>query len=116
MPQFRNTGDSDVSPDTTPSQFLLFRGLEPSVTEELLSKGALKLLRADDAASAASVLNTRSATVKVASTSSVASAGARQGSIRRVLLVKDKRTTDSWRYGFVEFAAVKVRDLHLPSK
>jgi len=107
MPNFRNNGDSDVSPDAIPSQFLLLRGLEPSVTEELLSKGASKLLKADDAATTGESAS-KPSTVKVASTSSVAHAGARQGCIRRVFLIKDKRTDESWRYGFVEFAEVKV--------
>lgn len=108
VPQSRNIGDSDASTNAVPSQFLLFRGLENSVTEELLSRGATKLLKLDETASAANDATGKAASVKVASTSSVANAGARQGSIRRVFLVKDKRTHDSWRYGFVELATVKV--------
>lgn len=73
-----------------PSQFLLFRGLEPSVTEELLAKGALKL------------------TVPPGTTpeppSSRGPVGAKESSIKRVLLVRDRKTDESWRYGFVEFA------------
>ncbi|KPI44528.1 putative RNA-binding protein [Cyphellophora attinorum] len=34
-----NVGDNDASPDNTPSQFLLVRGLEGSVSEELFAKG-----------------------------------------------------------------------------
>jgi hypothetical protein len=40
-----NDGDNDVAPETQPSQFLLIRGLEASVTEELLAKGVSKLYR-----------------------------------------------------------------------
>lgn len=113
LPQFKNNGDSDASPDNIPSQFLLFRGLEPSVTEELLSKGAAKLLKSDEAD--ATLTAAKSTTVKVASTSSVAHAGARPRSIRRVFLAKDRRSGDSWRYGFIEFADVKVCEMHPPA-
>lgn len=101
-----NTGDSDVSPDNTPSQYLLFRSLESTVGEELLAKGAAKLLRSDDA-ELPKEDSQKSANAKVSSTSAVAQAGARPGCIRRVLLIRDRRTNDSWRYGFIEFAAVE---------
>lgn len=45
---------------------------------------------------------------KVASTTGDSNLGAREGSIRRVLLVRDRRTNESWRYGFAEFATVQV--------
>lgn len=101
-----NTGDSDVSPDNTPSQYLLFRGLESTVSEEVLAKGATKLYRANDAPTTEET-NSFSATTKITSTSKVANAGARHRCIRRILLVRDRRTGESWRYGFVEFAAVE---------
>ena len=44
-PKIANDGDNDVAPETEPSQFLLIRGLEASVTEELLAKGVSKLYR-----------------------------------------------------------------------
>lgn len=34
--------------------------------------------------------------------------GAREGSVKRVLLVRDRKTGESWRFGFVEFAGVEV--------
>jgi hypothetical protein len=46
---------------------------------------------------------------KVASTTGDSNLGARDGSIRRVLLVRDRKTNESWRYGFAEFATVQVR-------
>ncbi|KAI9662113.1 MAG: hypothetical protein M1831_002809 [Alyxoria varia] len=98
---FLNTGDRDVSEGENPLQFLLFRGLEPSVTEELLAKGATKLLKSDESSPGTSGPG------KITSTSAVANAGARANSIRRVLLVRDKKTGESWRYGFVEFAKVE---------
>ncbi len=44
---------------------------------------------------------------KVASTTGDANLGAKQGTLRRVLLVKDRRTNESWRFGFAEFATVE---------
>lgn len=44
---------------------------------------------------------------KVASTTGDANLGAREDSIRRVLLVRDRRSNDSWRFGFAEFATVE---------
>jgi hypothetical protein len=32
----------------------------------------------------------------------------REGSLRRVLLVRDRRTNESWGYGFAEFAGITV--------
>ena len=37
--------------------------------------------------------------------------GAREGSVKRVLLIRDRRTGESWRFGFVEFAGVEVATL-----
>lgn len=103
-----NTGDNDVSPDGTPSQFLLFRGLEPSVTEEVLAKGVAKLYKpAANSQSQAAVAASKKG-AKVASTTGDSNLGARDGSIRRVLLVRDRRSNESWRYGFAEFATVEV--------
>lgn len=104
-----NSGDSDASPDGAPSQFLLLRGLEPTVTEDLLAKGVAKLYRPSRPPSPPTTSNTKKNNAKVASTTGDANLGAKEGSLRRVLLVRDRRTTDSWRYGFAEFATVDVR-------
>lgn len=101
-----NNGDNDAAPENQPSQFLLFRGLEPSVTEELLAKGVAKLYRPASGNDGGS--GTQKKGAKVASTTGDANLGAREGSIRRVLLVRDRKTNDSWRYGFAEFANVTV--------
>ena len=106
--EFRNTGDSDISPDSTPSQFLLFRGLESSVSEDLLAKGASKLFRTDEVQDSEGDPYAKPGGNKIASTSVVAQAGAQPGTIRRILLVKDRRSGDSWRYGFVEYMTVEV--------
>ncbi|OAL71657.1 RNA-binding protein [Trichophyton violaceum] len=109
-----NNGDNDVSTDGTPSQFLLFRGLESSVTEEVLAKGVAKLCKQSksavaSASSASSGVGGAPAKkgAKVASTTGDSNLGARDGSIRRVLLVRDRRTNESWGYGFAEFATVE---------
>src|ERR1700749_1906474 len=47
-PKQANTGDSDASLDYTPSQFLLLRGLETSVSEEMLAKGVAKFYKVSD--------------------------------------------------------------------
>jgi RNA recognition motif-containing protein len=104
IPKHVNTGDSDVSPDGIPSQFLLVRGLETSVTEEILAKGIAKLYKSSEA-------NTgeppKKAGAKVSSTTSSANLGAQEASIRRVFVVRDKDTDDSWRFGFTEFHGVE---------
>lgn len=100
-----NIGDNDESPDNTPSQFLLFRGLEPSVTEELFARGVAKLFRSGGATSASSQAANKKSS-KVASTTGDSNLGAREGTLRRVLLIRDRRSNESWRYGFAEFATI----------
>lgn len=107
-PKVENHGDNDVAPDTQPSQFLIFRGLESSVTEELLAKGVAKLYKPASGASEGSSKPEKKG-AKVASTTGDANLGAREGSIRRVLLVRDRKSNESWRYGFAEFATIQVR-------
>ena len=107
QPEFMNSGDSDVSTNGAPSQFLLLRSLEPTVTEELLAKGVAKLYKPNPVAAQANT-NPPKKGAKVASTTGDANLGAREGSIRRVLLVRDRRTNDSWRYGFAEYASIEV--------
>ena len=102
---FATTGDSDASPDSTPSQFLLLRGLEPGVNEELLAKGVSKLYKTRASTPLADIQATKKA--KISSTSNDASLGAKEGSLRRVLLVRDRKSNDSWRYGFAEFNSVE---------
>ena len=106
--EFLNSGDSDAAPDASPSQFLLLRGLEPTVTEDLLAKGVAKLYKPSGGV-AQSVSASKKGNAKVASTTGDANLGAKEGSLRRVLLVRDKRSNESWRYGFAEFASVDVR-------
>ncbi|KAJ6157707.1 hypothetical protein N7470_005299 [Penicillium chermesinum] len=100
-----NSGDNDVALDSQPSQFLLIRGLDGSVSEELLARGVAKLYRpAAESQEAGSVTSKKGG--KAASATGDANLGAREGSIRRVLLVRDRRLNESWRYGFAEFADI----------
>lgn len=102
---FATTGDSDVSPDGTASQFLALRGLEPGVNEELLAKGVSKLYKARGVDPPTDWQMTKR--TKIVSTSNDASLGAKEGSLRRVLLIRHRKTDDSWRYGFAEFNTVE---------
>jgi hypothetical protein len=102
-----NTGDSDVSPESTPSQFLLFRGLEASVTEELFAKGVAKLYKLPEEPG----VGLKKA--KVTSTTASSNFGATEGSIRRVFVVRRRSSDDSCRYGFAEFRAAEVRSTQL---
>ncbi|KAJ5768111.1 G-patch domain protein [Penicillium manginii] len=104
-PKVVNNGDNDAAPENQPSQFILIRGLEGSVNEDLLAKGVAKLYR-PAGGNSDNATNTQKKAGKVASTTGDANLGAREGSIRRVLLVRDRRTNESWRYGFAEFANV----------
>ena len=101
-----NNGDNDASPDNTPSQFLLLRGLEPSVTEEILARGVAKLYKPGANSNQPAQSSKKGA--KVASTTGDSNLGAKEGSLRRVLLVRDRKTNDSWRFGFAEFGTVEV--------
>jgi RNA-binding protein 5/10 len=102
---FATTGDSDAALDGNPSQFLLLRGLEPGVNEDLLAKGVSKLYKTKT--NTAPKDNQTTKKTKIASTSNDSSFGAKEGSLRRVLLIRDRKTNDSWRYGFAEFNTVE---------
>ncbi|KAI9689215.1 MAG: RNA-binding protein 5 [Bathelium mastoideum] len=95
-------GDKDASPDSTPSQYLLVRQLEPSASEEVLAKGVEKLYKGTNASG-----STEKPKAKVISTTSTTNLGAPEGSLLRVLLIRDKQTNESWRYGFAEFKRVE---------
>lgn len=101
-----NNGDNDAAPENEPSQFLLVRGLDGSVSEELLAKGVAKLYRPAPESQDSGSSNKKGA--KVASTTGDANLGAKEGSLRRVLLVRDRKTDESWRYGFAEFGSITV--------
>ncbi len=106
--QYMNSGDSDVSPNGAPSQFLLIRSLEPTVSEDLLAKGVAKLYKPGRKSSPPANTSSKKNSAKVASTTGDANLGAKEGSLRRILLVRDRRSNESWRYGFAEFATIDV--------
>lgn len=106
---FSMTGDSDVALDNTPSQFLLLRGLEPGVTEELVARGVSKLYKTSDSTIPQPTAADQRAPkkLKASSAKKEASSGAKEGSLKRVLLVRDRKTDESWRYAFAEFGTVE---------
>lgn len=108
-PQQINSGDSDTSPNGQPSQFLLIRNLEPTVTEDLLAKGMAKLYKPGRKPSPPTTISSKKGNAKVASTTGDSNLGAKFETLRRVLLVRDRRSNESWRYGFAEFATIDVK-------
>ncbi|KAL2167006.1 hypothetical protein VTG60DRAFT_1873 [Thermothelomyces hinnuleus] len=100
------TGETDECPQQTPSQYVVVRDLEGSVTEEVLAKGVMKLFveNPEPAKEAPSSTNKLKST---APTNNTAGLGAKPGSLRRVFLMRDRKTNQSWRYGFAEFATVE---------
>ncbi|RVX70056.1 hypothetical protein B0A52_06228 [Exophiala mesophila] len=103
-----NVGDNDTSPDNTPSQFLLLRGIEPSVSEELFAKGVAKLNKPTPSTQQTQQDQPSAKKgAKVASTTGDANLGAKEGTLRRVLLTRDRRTHESWRFGFAEYASIE---------
>ena len=104
-----NIGESDVSPDGTPSQFLVVRNLELSVTEDLFARGVSKLLKPNNPEPTSGPSSSKKGRNKMRSTTGDANLGAREGTLRRILLVRDRTTNDSWRYGFAEFSTIEVR-------
>ncbi|OIW31384.1 hypothetical protein CONLIGDRAFT_573335 [Coniochaeta ligniaria NRRL 30616] len=100
------TGETDEDLRQNPSQFIVIRDLEPSVTEELLSKGVMKLFREEAPQPARDPSKPANKLKSTAPTNSSVGLGAAPGSLRRVFLIRDRRTNDSWKYGFAEFATI----------
>ncbi|KAL2261554.1 hypothetical protein VTK26DRAFT_3905 [Humicola hyalothermophila] len=100
------TGETDECPQQTPSQYVVVRDLEGSVTEEVLAKGVMKLF-VESSEPPKEAPTTTNKLKSTAPTSSTAGLGAKPGSLRRVFLMRDKKTNESWRYGFAEFATVE---------
>lgn len=100
------TGETDEDLRQNPSQFIVIRDLEPSVTEELLAKGVMKLFREEAPQPARDPSKPANKLKSTAPTNSSVGLGATRGSLRRVFLIRDKRTDESWKYGFAEFATI----------
>ena len=103
-----NNGDKDVSPEAIPSQFLIIRGLEPTVTEDLLAKAIFKLYKPYPTQLSTPPAAPAKGAAKIMSTTGDANLGAKEGTLRRVLLIRDRKSNESWRYGFAEFASIDV--------
>ena len=99
------TGETDECLQQTPSQYVVIRDLEGSVTEEVLTKGVMKLFV--DTPKPAKEAPTTNKLKSTAPTNSTVGLGAKPGSLRRVFLMRDRKTNESWRYGFAEFATVE---------
>ncbi|KAL2147023.1 hypothetical protein VTI28DRAFT_905 [Corynascus sepedonium] len=100
------TGETDECPQQTPSQYVVVRDLEGSVTEDVLAKGVMKLF-VDNSETAKETPSSTNKLKSTAPTNSTAGLGAKPGSLRRVFLMRDRNTNQSWRYGFAEFATVE---------
>ncbi|KAK4200631.1 putative RNA-binding protein [Triangularia verruculosa] len=99
------TGETDECPQQMPSHYVVIRNLDRSVTEEVLAKGVMKLfVENPEPPKEAPTTNKLKST---APTKSTVGMGAKPGSLRRVLLMRDRRSNDTWRYGFAEFATVE---------
>ena len=85
----------------------MFRGLEPSVTEELLSKGVAKLYKTNERSQVGSGPANKGG-AKVQSTTSSSNVGAQEGTVVRVFVVRDRKSGESWRFGFAEFKTAEV--------
>ena len=107
----KENGDNDVSLRPSQLPVLLFRGLAMNINEEVFAKGAEKLLKVDDTQQPE---EENAQLSKIVSTSIIAHAGARPGSIRRILLVCDCQSEKPWGYGFVEFATLEVKAFPIP--
>ncbi|KAK3694787.1 hypothetical protein B0T22DRAFT_81734 [Podospora appendiculata] len=101
------TGETDECPQQLPSQYLVVRDLEGSVTEDLLAKGVMKLFVDESSGPAKEPSGSTNKLKSTAPTNSTAGLGAKPGSLRRVFLMRDRKSNESWRYGFAEFATVE---------
>lgn len=100
----RLTGETDECPQQRPSQYLVIRGLDPSITEELFAEGVKKLYVE---AKPEPKKETQNKLKSTAPTANTARLGARPDSLRRVFLVRDKQSDEGMRYGFAEFATLE---------
>jgi RNA-binding protein 5/10 len=101
------TGETDQDPQQMPSQYVVIRGLDSAVDEEVLAKG-LEQLYVESAAPTkdASDGSAKPKLKSTAPTRSTTGLGARPQSLRRVFLMRDRKTDVTWKYGFAEFATI----------
>lgn len=99
-----SNGDCDVSPDGTPLQILLIRGLKNNVDEALLSKGLDKLYLDDTQQEQGSQ---PPALTLPGAQSRPSQPGATPKSLKRVLIIRDRVTEKSLGFGFAEYHSRK---------
>jgi RNA-binding protein 5/10 len=102
------TGETDQDPQQMRSQYVVVRGLDSAVDEEVLAKGIEQLYV--DTAAPSKDAGENSAKPKLKSTAptkSTTGLGARPHSLRRVFLMRDRRNDVTWKYGFAEFATAQ---------
>ncbi|KAI8951603.1 hypothetical protein F4801DRAFT_286385 [Xylaria longipes] len=101
----RLDGQSDECPQQTPSQFVVVRGLAPSVNETILAAGVKKLYmsKEDEPKQSSNVPTKLRSTAPIGNTHGL---GAKPGSLVRVFMVRDKMSEISCNYGFAEFSAL----------
>ncbi|PSR77260.1 hypothetical protein BD289DRAFT_151361 [Coniella lustricola] len=97
------TGETDECPQQFPSQYLVIRGLDPTISEELFAEGVKKLYVEAKPEPKKESGNKLKSTAPTANTASL---GAKPDSLRRVFLIRDKKTDEAMRYGFAEFATL----------
>ncbi|KAI7351910.1 hypothetical protein KC354_g12225 [Hortaea werneckii] len=78
-----NRGENDISTDGRPLRLLLLRGLKESTSEDLLAKGLQKLDASEDSKH-----------------------GAAPGTLRRVMLIRDRVSGKGVGFGFAEYHSV----------
>lgn len=98
------TGETDEDPQQIPSQYVVIRGLDPTITEEAFAEGVKQLYVE---AKPEPKKDTQNKLKSTAPTANTANLGAKRDSLRRVFLVRDKRTGEALRYGFAEFATLE---------
>jgi len=99
-----NVGDTDFA-DKAQFACLLLRGLDTSIKEDIFAKGVAKLYRSHS--SSKFQPKAKDAPTKLLSTSSATTKGAPDNSIKRVFIVRDRRTDESKGFGFAEFYSVQ---------
>ncbi|KAK3990287.1 putative RNA-binding protein [Cladorrhinum sp. PSN332] len=101
------TGETDECPQQLPSQYVVIRGLDRPVSAEVLAKGVMKLFVENLPTPKEPTTTSTNKLKSTAPTNSTVGLGAKPGSLRRVFLMRDRKTNESWRYGFAEFATVE---------
>ncbi len=90
-----------------PSQYLVVRSLDASTDEEALTQGISKLFVEKPSQNKDNGPRPATKLKSTAPTGDTSGLGAKPGTLRRVFLMRDRRTNESWKYGFAEFATLE---------